>query len=715
MTKAEISRALEDLTREPGFLYTLTLILRRDFFYAPEESADVNWRERVSFQEASFLVGMMVKHEIDPSVLPTEDTCNQQIASIYKLFHELHQAHNQPFIERLTKKIQAQESPDVETVSPHDAGEAFQDFFAHGEMMAEPIFYGGSGAYDFQYWEFAPKKYHEDEEWVTKNKGLSVADMAAITKAIKEALSKKVRPTKRPTTFEDHCRASFSVFTFCQKDLGHLEAEVFHRFTETFSVRPGNVNQNFDSVGAYNVVDSHPIIVLDTDLYFLPVAFNLAQSVYESPFYWMNADSQYKSTAFKNRGQATENIAFEMLKAVFGEKNVYKNVEIRKNKREALTDIDVLAIGGNKAVIIQAKSKKLTELAKRGDTDQLKKDFRAAVQTAYEQGLTCRAALIEKTNSLFSDNGQELHLSEQIDDAYIICLTTDHYPAITYQLGVYLEKQEGNPNPLAMSVFDLDIVTFYLKDPFEFLYYLRQRINLSSYFKASSEIALLAYHLRQKLFRDSKADLEMVADEFAQLIDANYPAMRGQQPKTKAIEKLHTKWRNEKFDALVKCVKDANLPGFTDAIFFLYDLAGDGADNLVRMMEKMKRRSLQDGKNHDFSIAFEAGKSGITFVSRPSRLGVQKDRLLLHSKARKYKTKADLWIGFGSVSGSQHIVDEVVFSKEPWKEDQELEQLANTLLTSGMPVGIKGKKLGRNDPCHCGSGKKYKKCHGKPY
>jgi uncharacterized protein YecA (UPF0149 family) len=23
-----------------------------------------------------------------------------------------------------------------------------------------------------------------------------------------------------------------------------------------------------------------------------------------------------------------------------------------------------------------------------------------------------------------------------------------------------------------------------------------------------------------------------------------------------------------------------------------------------------------------------------------------------------------------------------------------------------------GPKIGRNDPCHCGSGKKYKKCHG---
>ncbi|HWP35664.1 MAG TPA: SEC-C metal-binding domain-containing protein, partial [Thermodesulfobacteriota bacterium] len=28
------------------------------------------------------------------------------------------------------------------------------------------------------------------------------------------------------------------------------------------------------------------------------------------------------------------------------------------------------------------------------------------------------------------------------------------------------------------------------------------------------------------------------------------------------------------------------------------------------------------------------------------------------------------------------------------------------------PVRREGKKVGRNDPCPCGSGKKYKKCHG---
>ena len=29
------------------------------------------------------------------------------------------------------------------------------------------------------------------------------------------------------------------------------------------------------------------------------------------------------------------------------------------------------------------------------------------------------------------------------------------------------------------------------------------------------------------------------------------------------------------------------------------------------------------------------------------------------------------------------------------------------------PIKRSEPKLGRNDPCHCGSGKKFKQCHGK--
>lgn len=40
--------------------------------------------------------------------------------------------------------------------------------------------------------------------------------------------------------------------------------------------------------------------------------------------------------------------------------------------------------------------------------------------------------------------------------------------------------------------------------------------------------------------------------------------------------------------------------------------------------------------------------------------------------------------------------------------------LSSTDSTGNVPGTPKGEpKIGRNDPCHCGSGKKYKNCHGK--
>jgi len=38
---------------------------------------------------------------------------------------------------------------------------------------------------------------------------------------------------------------------------------------------------------------------------------------------------------------------------------------------------------------------------------------------------------------------------------------------------------------------------------------------------------------------------------------------------------------------------------------------------------------------------------------------------------------------------------------------------SDTQQSKPQPVRV-GKKIGRNDPCPCGSGKKYKNCHGRP-
>jgi len=226
-------------------------------------------------------------------------------------------------------------------------------------------------------------------------------------------------------------------------------------------------------------------------------------------------------------------------------------------------------------------------------------------------------------------------------------------------------------------------------------------------------MALLGCHLNKKLFPKPGVDKEIVEEGFAQLIDANFPAMKGYHPITDAVEKLYHKWKNEKFQLLIEQLKNTGIPGFTDALFFLYDLSGDAADKLIDLIEQTKQKNLKDKKMHDFSMIFEKGKYGVSFISISSSPEKLDENLMNLCVARKYKTRADVWLGLGWITSSSNVIDEIVFNKKPWSEDRNLEDFSKIILKTGILINKFGKKVGRNDPCPCGSGKKFKKCCGK--
>ena len=70
------------------------------------------------------------------------------------------------------------------------------------------------------------------------------------------------------------------------------------------------------------------------------------------------------------------------------------------------------------------------------------------------------------------------------------------------------------------------------------------------------------------------------------------------------------------------------------------------------------------------------------------------DRLASAVKSHAPNTPVVLLTGFGSVM------------------DPDLDTPKDVDVLLSKPVSVE-KTLGRNDPCHCGSGKKYKKCHGR--
>jgi len=94
--RKSIVQQLEDITKERGFVYTLAIISLQNFFHDPEDAADIDWRSKLSFQEISFLAGLMVKDNILLE-LPTEEACRKQVESVTQLFQSLHDSYSKPF------------------------------------------------------------------------------------------------------------------------------------------------------------------------------------------------------------------------------------------------------------------------------------------------------------------------------------------------------------------------------------------------------------------------------------------------------------------------------------------------------------------------------------------------------------------------------------------------------------------------------------------
>ncbi len=769
----EQEKVIEDikkLVKKKGFIYALCMILNEDFRIDIESSHKVDNYSRLSVKETVFLLGFLVQSKLDFS----KPDSNQDIISIkheiYVLMRELHNSFHLPFIAKLKKGLEQKDYL-------KEPREEMREFFGTGDMIQEPIMYSGTGAYDIQYLEYLKIKYKYDKDWLLENRNFDINMTKLILSRIKEVLQDKknsftfydvrdkmpllieqlktdnpdedwdtkteeIKPvlemhqyvdlffpenedyTKEMTTFElgekgwnSFFRGIIDLFVIEKSDFSEdLDVD---SFLDNFSISSNEThNSQFKAVGDYNIINAKPIIQLDQQRYFVPISYLVFEAVYESPFYWMYEDKSYRNQLSKHRGDVGEEISHNYLKSVFGTNNSLRAVKVTRKKGQDDTDIDVLCILGNKALVVQIKSKKLTLHTQAGDTAQLSKDFKGAVQDAYKQGIIARNKILDRSAKFYKKDGSELILSDQIDEVYIMGITAENYSSLTHQAHIMLEKQADDPYPVFMTIFDLELIAHYLKDPFDFLYYIRQRISLIESFKADEEMVYLGYHLKYKLSRISENHRKALWSDFGQLIDRNYYPYKLGIEVPDDTDPLKNCWKNEDFDKLLSKLKTMDSEKRTDIIFHLLDFSGDSRDNLMRIMKKLKKQTEIDGKGHDFTlppIENISPRVGLSYISENSNDHNElRHKLLTFCQYRKYVSKGDAWIGLGSLKNSSQIIDSVVFNNDEWEYNEELDKLTKVLIkgkTHGRQIRI-GKKVGRNDPCPCGSGDKYKRCCG---
>jgi hypothetical protein len=504
-TKEQILERLNAITSSYSFLKVISKICYRDFCGTVEELASQNLFDHLNYNEVFFLIGLWVKNVKIGQEL-NDDEIETIFKEVYPLMDDLHTC--------LFK-----EGPRIDPTNTQST----HDFFNNGAYFKEAIFYAGTGAYDYQYVKWSPDKYQYDEDWLLQNKKFDLNKVYGFYDLIHKRLQYKLNANIERNF--NKIDIDILVDSFClseQEITGN--ADIYKSLTDclTLNLEENLFNKDFNDIGDFNIIAEKPLLKLPNGKFFLPTSFSVSLALYESPFYWMIADKSYSNTCQKNRGKAAEDITFKIVNSIFDAKSIFKGVTIRQNKVTTITDIDVLAINQYQALIFQVKSKKLTSLSKKGDIISINSDFQKAVKDAYEQGLICEKCLINDDKYIFSlSDGKDLKFEKKITECYIVTIVLDDYPAITHQTNILIGETMGHM-PVAVNIFDLEVIARYLNTPAKFIDYISKRIKYNEFYKSASELSYLGFHLKKGLHKPKNQDLVMLDETWARGMDSKY-------------------------------------------------------------------------------------------------------------------------------------------------------------------------------------------------
>ena len=566
------------------------------------------------------------------------------------LLNELHQA----IIDPGTKVVQA-EAAAARPGNP----------FVAGEVLREVIFYGSQSAYAFQYRDMAPSKYAADGEWLSANKGIDVDVCHTVCRSIAEMLQARVANTVDANKATSR-GTMLPAFTFSCSEVAakaNLSATDVKAVIEAFTLPEGARNSAFTSIHRFNIAYAYPLIRKSADEFVLLQHYGMAEAFYNTPFYWMLGDESYAPIALGNRGDFTEEFAFQRLCSVFGRRHVFRNVEIQKSKRETLGEIDVLVVYGSQAIVLQAKSKMLTLEARSGNETELRKDFEAAVQDAADQAVDCSTALRRKDVKLRCRDGRRIPPVAGVRDVLPICTVSDHYPALAFQASQFLAVRPASAvaRVLTIDLFALDTMTEMLGSPLRFISYLHLRSRFGSKLLFGHENTLLGYHLKRNLWLENETDLLVLEDNCGVEVDVCMSVRRDGMPGESTPEGILTRLVGTRIAAIIAELEERPNPAAIQLGLLLLELSENAVEEISAAIDATVAKTAKDGELHDATVLLSDADAGVTVHCARQWGSKAKAGLQRHCERRKQMHEARQWFGIAlRPNGSLQLVGALI-------------------------------------------------------
>ena len=615
-----IFKELEQLASLPGFIHVICSLdfFSNSIFYEENKgitAVDINELREREFpirSEMCILIGLLCKHGVFDITPLSEKDFSKLENKILSLLKELQLS--QIFFN--IEKIKDKDAKYLDSVNG---------------ALKENILYGGESFYDFQYIDFAPKKYIDDSKWFIDNKGYSLEELVTVFNAININYYDNINATldkfqefqnkDLSKIFNDLSSHTLNV-EFISKN-SNVDIEKVFKILDSFLYDFTSRNSTFLSESDFNLTNAYPILKVNEE-YILLSRVNLYEALYETPFFWFIEDKQYRDKASKNRGIFTEQFSKECLEKVFGTENVFTNINIedlskeigRKKGDNVVGEIDVLVTYANKVIILQAKSKKLTIEARKGNFRAISNDFKNAIQDSYNQGYSCSELIQNKKLKLIKEDGTELKIKRDFGDIFIICAISDHYPSLSVQVREMLSYNTTNiiHEPFIMDIFLLDVISEILSTPLYFIDYLHKRAATFKTIHAQNELVVLGYHLSSNLMPNAEFDLLSLHDDIASSLDAAMIVRRRNYPGEKIPEGILTYYRNTFFENIISLLEKEEKSELIKLGLFLLSISSETIDSINQNIENLIIKNKLDENGHSITLGFNDNNSiGIIF------------------------------------------------------------------------------------------------------
>lgn len=697
----DIFSELEALCTSEGFIHALAVlcllssVVTLGDTVVPEDLLPMYSWERLTRVELATMQGLMVKRPLQLE-RPSSQELLRQVNEAHRLMDELHQAiSSQSFSSVLSS------DPTKRNVNP----------FCEGPALREPILYSGESAYAFQLREIALNKYVSDNDWLKANRGFEIVEARDVIRS-----ACKLQNDKLTSSILPHLGTALSslpildALSLTSQEIARASGvalSITGLVLRSFTLACHERNEQFQSIDDFNWVSATPLIDLGSDRFALFTQHGLTQALFDSPFYWMISDNGYKDEALTNRGEFAERCVQGSFERVFGHDRVFRAVRLIGQDRMPITDIDVLVLYGDCAVIAQVKSKKLTMEARKGNTARIVGDFSKAIQDAYDQCYLSAKALYTPAIRVQRADGETIRLGN-IDRIFPMVVLAEQYPALAFQVRQFLNltMQEDFGFPIVTDIFALDCMTEMLDSPLWLVDYFRRR---SAYFEklaTPDELTALSLHLRQSLWFDRKWDRVALTDDISCDLDAAMMVRREGVPGARTPDGILTRLVGTTVFSILKQIEAKPGGDSLDFAFAILDCDENTIRRFSDAIDGACQRWKDDRQSHDVSLPMDGRPArGLTVHCDTLPDRSSHDALRRHCENRKYLHHAATWLGI-VLDPAIRKIRSTVRLDYPWTYDSNIERRQKM----NQVKETVGKMPGRNEFCPCGSGKKFKRC-----